>query len=57
MGDKNAEFDADFEFVDKVVRKFLRKYISMKVYESYTFSPFSTVYFRLVNVFATFQRI
>jgi hypothetical protein len=27
MGDKNVEFDADFESVDKVVRKFLRKKI------------------------------
>jgi hypothetical protein len=25
MGIKNAEFDADFEFVKKAVKKFLRK--------------------------------
>jgi hypothetical protein len=43
MGIKNAEFDADFEFVEKVAQNLCVKVINGKVREKWSFSTFSTV--------------
>jgi hypothetical protein len=43
MGIKNAESDADFEFVEKCCRKLMRKSYHREVTEKWTFLTFITV--------------